>query len=54
MVVYRWQSADYVQRFWHHAIATRVAVAVRFKIVYCPLEAVKFTQKKLKYAVALL
>jgi hypothetical protein len=47
-LVYRWLSADYVQRYWHHAIDTLAAVAVRCKIAYYPIEAVEFAQKKLK------
>jgi hypothetical protein len=43
MVVNRCRSADYVQRFGHHANDIRAAVAVRFKI-----EAFKVTQKKMK------
>jgi hypothetical protein len=50
-VTSRWRSADCVQRLWHHARDTRVAVAVRSKIAYCPTEAIKLTEKKLKYAV---
>jgi hypothetical protein len=41
MVVYRCKSADYVQRFEHHAIDIRAEVAVRCKIAYCPMEGVK-------------
>jgi hypothetical protein len=48
MVVNRCRSADYVQRFGHHANDIRAAVAVRFKIAYCPIEAFKVTQKKMK------
>jgi hypothetical protein len=47
MVVYRCRSADYFQRFGHHAIDIRAAVAVRCKIAYCAIEAVKITQKKM-------
>jgi hypothetical protein len=47
-VVFYWQSADYVQRFGHYAIDTWAAVAVRCKITYCPIEAVKLAQKKMK------
>jgi hypothetical protein len=45
MVVYRWRSADNVQRCGHHARDTRAAVAVRCKIAYCPKEAVKLVEK---------
>jgi hypothetical protein len=49
-MVYRWRSAEYVQRFGHHAIDNLVAVvvAVRCKIADCPIKAVKLTQKKMK------
>jgi hypothetical protein len=40
-VAFRWQSANYVQRFGHHAGDTRAAVAVRCKITYGPIEAIK-------------
>jgi hypothetical protein len=43
-----WRSADYVERFGHHAIDIRSAVVVCSEIAYCPIEAVKLTQKKLK------
>jgi hypothetical protein len=46
--VYRWRLADDVQRYWHHGIDTRSAVAVRCKIAYYPIEAVKFHHKTLK------
>jgi uncharacterized membrane protein YoaT (DUF817 family) len=46
MVVCRCRSADYVERFGHHAIDIRAAVAVRCKIVYCAIEAVEVTQKR--------
>jgi hypothetical protein len=45
---YRWQSAAYAEQFGHHAIDSRAAVAVRCQIVYCPIEAVKLAQKKVK------
>jgi hypothetical protein len=50
-----WYTADdYVQRFGHHAIDIRAAVAVSCKIAYCPIEAVKVTQKKITYSEVLL
>jgi hypothetical protein len=47
-VVYRWRSADYVQRFGHHVVDTWAAVEVRCKIVSCSIEAFNLTQKKMK------
>jgi hypothetical protein len=49
-VVYRWRSADYVQRLGHQAIETWGAVAVRCKIAYCPVQAVKRILKKDEWA----
>jgi hypothetical protein len=34
-VACRLQSADYAQKFWHHAIELGAVEAVRYKITYC-------------------
>jgi hypothetical protein len=46
-----WQSADYVQRFGHHAKDAWASVAVRCKIADCQIEAVNLTQKKMTLAI---
>jgi hypothetical protein len=52
----RLESGQPITKGWHTAgdqlitIDTLAAVAVRCQIVYCPIEAVKLTQKGLKYA----
>jgi hypothetical protein len=50
-VVYCCRSADYVLRVEYHDICIRAALAVRCKIVKCPIEAVKATKKRTKYVV---
>jgi hypothetical protein len=47
-IVYRCRSADYVQRYWHHSIDTLAAVAVRCKIAYYLIDAVRFYSKEVK------
>jgi hypothetical protein len=48
-IQYCCRSDDYVQKFGHHAIDIREAVAVRCKIAFCSIEAV--TTNKLTWAV---
>jgi hypothetical protein len=47
-VAYRWRSGDYIKRLGSTLENYKAVVAVRCKVAYCPVDAVKLSQNKLK------